>query len=92
MLQPGMRRLSFYLFYYCYICAPFRLILYFVSYIFNLQINVALQLTKSLLKKVTTTTTEPKVIEKYRTSIKNAVVHILSHKVNVPDLFRALQT
>ena len=51
------RRLSFYLFHYCYVCTSVRLILYFISQIFNLLINVhvALPLTKLLLKKVTAT-------------------------------------
>ena len=51
------RPLSFYLFHYCYVCTSFRLILYFISKTFNLQINVALQLTKLWLKKVTKVTT-----------------------------------
>jgi len=47
--------MSFKLFNYCYLCISFRLILYFISYILIAKINVALQLTKLSLKKVTTT-------------------------------------
>jgi len=49
------RRLSFYLFHYCYACASFSLILHFSRRFLISKINVALQLTKLWLKKVTTT-------------------------------------
>jgi len=47
----AMRRLSFYLFYYCYVCTSFRLILYLISSTFNLQNQCSFAVDRVVIKE-----------------------------------------